>query len=153
MLRKMTRRRLAILLAIAAAAIAVPMGAFAYFSTTGEGSGTATVGSASGIQLASTGQDVTGTLFPGGSDASVTVSVTNAGSGAQYVGDVAGTVADNGGCLGSWFEVDTVAVDENLAKGASTTATTAVRMLDSGTNQNACQGKTMTINWTSTAAQ
>ena len=148
-----TPRRLAIILAVAAVAIAVPIGAFAYFSTTGEGSGTATVGSATGIQLSSTGQDVTGTLYPGGSDASVTVLVENLGDGAQYVGDVSGTVTDNGGCLGAWFEVDTVAVATNLAKGADTTATTAIRMLDSGTNQNACQGKTMAIDWASTSAQ
>lgn len=151
--KHITPRRLAIILAIAAVAIAVPVGAFAYFSTTGTGSGTATVGSATGVQLSSTGQDVTGTLYPGGADASVTVLVENRGDGAQYVGDVSGAVADNGGCLGAWFAVDTVAVAKNLAKGAKTTATTKVRMLDSGTNQNACQGKTMTINWSSTAAQ
>jgi hypothetical protein len=150
--KHMTPRRLAITLAIAAVAIAVPVGAFAYFSTTGEGSGSAAVGSATGIALSSTGQDVTGTLYPGGADASVTVLVENRGDGAQYVGDVAGAVADNGNCLGAWFVVDTVAVDENLARGADTAATTKIRMLDSGTNQNACQGKTMAIDWTSTAA-
>lgn len=152
MLKHMTPRRLAIAIAVAVVAIAVPVGAFAYFSTTGSGSGTAAVGSATGIQLSSAADDVVGTLYPGGSDAAVTVHVRNLGSGAQYVGDVSGTVADNGGCLGSWFVVDTVTVGKDLAKGADTTASTKIRMLDSATNQNACQGKTMAISWTSTAA-
>jgi hypothetical protein len=147
-----TRRRLAIVLAAAAIAIAVPVGAYAYFSTTGSGSGTASVGSATGIELSSAADDVVGTLYPGGSDAAVTVHVRNLSSGAQFVGDVSGTVADNGGCLGSWFVVDPVTVGKDLAKGAETTAGTKIRMLDSATNQNACQGKTMAITWKSTAA-
>ncbi len=152
MLKHLTRRRIAVLVAIAAIAVAAPMAALAYFSTAGSGSGTAAVGTATGIQLSSTAGSVTGTLFPGGADATVTVRVQNLGSGAQYVGDVSGVVADNDTCLGSWFAVDTATVGRNLAKGAETTVSTKLRMLDSGTNQNVCVGKTMTINWSSTAA-
>lgn len=145
-------RRIFILLAVAAAAIIVPMAAYAFFTASGTGTGSASVGSSSGIELSNTAGDVTGTLYPGGSDASVTVHVKNPGSGAQYVGTVSGSVKDNGACLGKWFVVDSVDVDSDLAKGASTTASTKVRMLDSNTNQNICQGKDLTIDWTSTAA-
>jgi len=152
MLKKFTPRRILVLVAVSAVAIAVPVGAYAYFSTTGTGTGSAVVGSATSVQLSSSASDVTGILYPGGSDASVVVHVKNAGNGAQYVGDVNGVVADNGLCLGSWFVVDQVTVAKDLAKGADTTATTKLRMTDSTTNQNICQGKDMTINWSSSAA-
>lgn len=145
-------RRITILLAIAAAAIIIPIAAFAYFTTTGTGTGTASVGSSSTIQLSNTAADVGGTLYPDGADVPVTVRIDNPGDGAQFVGTVSGAVQDNGTCLGAWFVVDDVAVNATLAKGASTTAATVVRMLDSNTNQNSCQGKTLTIDWTSSAA-
>ena len=140
-----SRRRALALLAVAIVAIAAPLGAYAYFAAAGTGSGSATVGSSTGIELSSAAGDVTGTLFPGGADVPVTVHVKNAGSGAQYVGTVSGSVEDDGLCLGSWFAIDSVDVKSDLPKGASTTASTKLRMLDSGTNQNACQGKTLKI--------
>jgi hypothetical protein len=152
MLKHFTPRRILILVAVTAVAIAVPVGAYAYFSTTGTGSGTAAVGSATAIQLSSAAGDVTGTLYPGGSDATVVVHVLNAGSGSQYVGDITGVVADNGLCLGSWFVVDHVLLAAEVAKGASTTASTKVRMTNTATNQNICQGKTMAITWSASAA-
>lgn len=152
MARHFTRRRTLVLLAVAIAAIAAPLGAYAYFSATGTGSGSATVGSSSTIELSSAAGDVTGTLYPGGADVPVVVHIKNPGSGAQYVGTVSGTVEDSGQCLGSWFVVDSKAVDADLAKGASTTASTVMRMIDANANQDACQGKTLTIDWTSTAS-
>jgi hypothetical protein len=130
-------------LAIAMSAI----GAFAYFTAAGSGSGNATVGAATGVVITS---DVNGTdLYPGGGDESVDVHVNNPGSGQQFVNDVSGTVADNGGCLGSWFQVDTIDLNANIAPGDTVDTTTAVRMTDDGTNQDACQNKSLTINWTS----
>jgi hypothetical protein len=145
MTRYVTKKRL-ILVGVVAVAIALAAGALAYFTSNGSGTGTATVGSATAIVLSS---PPVGNLFPGGADVPVTVTIQNPGSGAQFVNQVSGSVADNAGCLGSWFQVDTVTYAATLAPGASDTATTAVRMLDSGTNQDVCQGKTMTINWTS----
>jgi hypothetical protein len=132
-----------VVLAIAMSAI----GAFAYFTAAGSGSGTADVGAASAIVITSDANLTD--LYPGGVDESVAVHVANPGSGQQYVDDVSGTVADNGGCLGSWFEVDTIDLNQNIAPGATVDTTTAVRMNDSGSNQNACQNATVTINWTS----
>ena len=152
MIRFITRRRALALLAVALVAIAVPLGAYAYFSQSGTGAGSATVGASSGIELSSAAGDVGGSLFPAGADVPVTVHIHNPGSGAQYVGTVSGAVKDNGGCLGSWFVVDSKTVNATIAKGANTTATTAVRMLDSTTNQDVCQGKTLSIDWSSTAS-
>lgn len=128
------------------ASLAIAGAAFAYFTNSGSGTGSATVGTSDAITLAS---DSVGPLYPGGADAPVTVDITNPGSGAQYVGTVSGSVADNGGCLGSWFEVDAAPYAASLAAGASDSAETLVRMIDSGTNQDVCKGKTMTINWSS----
>jgi len=145
MSKYLTKRRV-IVLAITAAAVAVATGAFAYFTASGSGTGSATVGSASAVNLSS---GAVGGLFPGGADVSVTVTIANPGSGAQHVGTVSGSVADNSGCLGAWFQVDPVVYNATIAAGGSDTATTKVRMLDSGTNQDVCQAKSMTINWSS----
>jgi hypothetical protein len=140
-----TKKGVAVLAALVVAAIAA-FGAYAYFTANGTGSGSASVGNSSTIQLSGS---PAAALYPGGTDAPVTVTITNPGSGAQHVDAVSGTVADNGSCLGSWFQVDSVSYGKTLAGGASDTATTAVRMLDSGTNQNVCKNKTMAIDWSS----
>jgi hypothetical protein len=141
-----TKKRVAIALVALVVAVGTTVGALAYFSNAGSGTGTASVGSSAGVSLSSS---PVGTLYPGGADVPVTVNIQNNGSGAQYVADVSGSVADNGGCLGAWFQVDTVHFNTDLAAHASTSTGTNVRMLDSGTNQDVCKNKTMTINWTS----
>jgi hypothetical protein len=138
------KRTLAVLGGVAVLAMAVA--AVAYFTSTGSGTGSATVGSASGTQLSS---PTVSTLYPGGADVPVTVSIHNPGSGAERVGTISGTVADNGTCLGAWFHVDSITYNQTVAPAATTTAATNVRMLDSGTNQDPCQGQAMTINWSS----
>jgi hypothetical protein len=143
------------LLATMIAAIAAAVGAYAYFTNSGSGTGTASVGTSSHIDLSS---DPVSTLYPGGADVPVTVDISNPGSGAQYVGTISGSVdtydptplsnsADD--CLGSWFEVDDITYNNTLAAGGSDSADTNVRMLDSGTNQDACKNATVTIEWSS----
>ena len=145
-MKRFSKRTWVAIVAVLAIAMSA-IGAFAYFTAAGSGTGNAEVGAATAVVITSDA-NVTD-LYPGGGDESVDVHVNNPGSGQQFVNDVSGTVADNGGCLGSWFEVDTVDLNANIAPGATVDATTAVRMNDSGTNQNACQNATLTINWTS----
>jgi hypothetical protein len=146
MAKYVTKKRV-VVLAVAALAIGVGTTAFAYFTSAGAGTGTATVGAPSAIQLSSPS---VGDLYPGGADVPVTVTIHNQGGGAQHVGTVSGTVANGtGGCLGTWFAVDSVVYDDTLAPGASDTVSTNMRMADSGTDQTVCQGQTMTINWSS----
>lgn len=136
-----------VLLATVVVAAAAAVGAFAYFSSTGSGTGNATVGSSAHINLSS---DAISGLFPGGVDVPVTVHIANPGDGNEYVATISGSVADNGGCLGSWFQVDPIAYNQDVTHNASgPNATTHVRLLDSGGNQDACQNATMTINWSS----
>ncbi|HEU4973095.1 MAG TPA: hypothetical protein VFT35_14345 [Gaiellaceae bacterium] len=145
-MKRFSKRTWVAIVAVLAIAMSA-IGAFAYFTAAGSGSGNATVGAATGVVITS---DVNGTdLYPGGGDESVDVHVNNPGSGQQFVNDVSGTVADNGGCLGSWFQVDTIDLNANIAPGDTVDTTTALRMNDDGTNQDACQNKSLTINWTS----
>lgn len=136
-----------VLLGIVAAIALSAIGAFAYFTAAGSGTGNAEVGSATAITITSDSNP--SDLYPGGADQSVAVHVTNPGSGSQFVNDVSGTVATSGGCLGTWFEVDTIDLDATVAAGATVNTSTDIRMNDSGSNQNACQGLTLTINWVS----
>jgi hypothetical protein len=131
---------------VAALAALASVGAYAYFTAAGSGTGQVSVGTSSAIVITS---DINGDLYPAGPDVEVDVHINNQGSGNQFVNDVSGTVADNGLCLGSWFVVDTIDYNTNVLAGATNDTSTNVRMLDSGTNQDACQGDTLTINWVS----
>jgi hypothetical protein len=140
-----TKKRLVIPAAVAGMLV-LGVAAYAYFTATGTGTGSGSVGTSDIVQLSG---DPVGTLYPAGDDLPVTVNITNPGSGTQHIDTISATVADNGTCLGSWFEVDPITYNGDLAAGASDSADTFVRMLDSGTNQDDCQGLSMTINWTS----
>jgi hypothetical protein len=158
MKRFKTKKGLALLLVLVVAAITA-VGAVAWFSSTGTGVGSADVGTSSTIQLSSPN---VGNLFPGGVDVPVTVTMHNPGQGDEYVGTVSGVVNtdDNGtpanpadDCLGSWFTVDSVNYNDYLTRnttvGDTDTVNTNVRMNESGGPQDACQGKTLSITWSS----
>jgi hypothetical protein len=139
------RRTLAALAAVAVLAMAGA--AYAYFTSVGSGSGSATVGSTSSVNLSST---VVGDLFPGAAATPVTVKVHNPGGGTQHVATISGTVADNGTCLGSWFTVASVTYNHDVAGGADgPDGASSVKLNETGSNQDACQGKTVVINWSS----
>jgi hypothetical protein len=145
-MKRFSKRTWVAIVAVLAIALSA-VGAFAYFTAAGSGTGNATVGAATAVTIASDANLTD--LYPGGGAESVDVHVTNPGSGQQFVNDVSGAVQDNGSCLGSWFTVDTIDLDANIAPGATVDTATDVRMNDSGTNQNACQNATLTISWTS----
>src|SRR5579872_3654734 len=84
MFRKITKKRALIALAVVGV-LAAGGSALAYFTAAGSGSGTASVGTSSAVSLAGT---ITGTLYPAGNPASVSVVVTNNGAGSQYVNSV-----------------------------------------------------------------
>ena len=159
MLRRFTKKR-ALAALSAVAVLAVPGAAIAYFTDTGSGTGSATVGSASTVTLAGT---ITGTLVPAGSPASVSVLVTNPGSGSQYVNTVhlnsITTDAGHSTCDLSVsggtpaFTMSDITVNQTLTKsgtaGDHTTVTGSLQMNDTGVSQNACQGAPLTLNFTS----
>src|SRR6185312_9745129 len=82
-MNRFTKKRVVAVLAITSI-LALAVGAYAYFSTTGSGTVTATVGSSSALTIKGT---VSGSLYPG-SSGTVTFTVDNPSSGKQRVGTI-----------------------------------------------------------------
>jgi hypothetical protein len=121
--------------------------AFAYFTANGSGTGSASVGSASPITISASAPDA---LYPAGPARDVTITVTNPGSGAQHVGSVSlDSVDADTACVTSVFTMPAVTVDQTLAAGASTVVHGNLSMADSGSDQNNCQGASLTLNLSS----
>jgi hypothetical protein len=156
-MKKHLSKKRVVLAAIVAVALAIASGvAYAYFTATGTGTGSATVGSPTSIQLTGT---ITGTLFPGGTPASVSVLVTNNGAGSQKVVSVQlssiATDASHSGCTAAYggfsmvdIPVNTV-LTRNGTAGDHTTVTGSLVMADTSSSQNLCQGAPLTLNLTS----
>jgi hypothetical protein len=151
-----TRKRALVALACTCSLVAAGA-AFAYFTTSGSGTGTATVGSSSAVTLHAT---VTASLYPGGSSP-VTFTVDNPSSGSQRVGTVslASITTDAGHSTCSTtitggtpdFTMPAVAVNKVFASGSgqSVTPTGTLTMNETGANQDACQGASLTLHLTS----
>ncbi|HKO39044.1 MAG TPA: hypothetical protein VJU14_11825 [Solirubrobacterales bacterium] len=145
------RRVLGVLMPICALAVAAV--AYAYFTTTGSGTATATVGTSSAVTLKGT---VTGNLYPG-SSSPVSLTVDNPSSGKQRVGTIslekitadAGhascSVVTTGGSAD--FTMADVVVNKTFAPGNGQAVTPGgtLTMNDTGVNQDACQGATLTL--------
>jgi hypothetical protein len=132
------------------------VGAIAYFTGTGSGTGQANVGTSTPWGVTFTAS--TGTMYPGSGTSTVHYTVTNNGSGSQHLNGTTAAVANDGsgnvtssgtsvpGCLATWFSVTNHApAAATLASGGSTTGTADVTMAESGTNQDACKSVTPDI--------
>ena len=140
------------------AALAVAVGAYAYFTTSGSGTGEASVGNASEVSLVGL---ITGTLYPGGAPADVSVLVTNTGSGSQNVDKVHldSIDSDKPGCdvsvdgTNPAFTMGDIDVSTDLTKsgtdGDHVTKTGTLQMNDTNANQDACQGANLTLHLSS----
>ncbi|MGN6472250.1 MAG: hypothetical protein ACTHK4_01200 [Mycobacteriales bacterium] len=139
--------------------------AFAYFTSSGNGTGSATVGSAGSWGVAA--GTTTGTMYPGIITAISTVpfTVTNNRNGKQAVTDAThlvatvvddanGNIEQNGvalsGCKAVWFTptvgTPSKAYGTSIAPTGTFTVSVGVTMSDSGTNQDSCQGASPDIN-------
>lgn len=137
-------------------ALAVAGAALAYFTSTGSGTGTATVGSSSAVTLHATSAS---TLYPGTSS-TVSFTVDNPSSGSQRVGTISlGSITVDAGhstcstTISSGnpdFSMAAVAVNKVFApgNGQSVTPTGSLTMNETGVNQDACQGATLTLHLT-----
>ena len=155
--RAARRPRWGIAAAVTVAALMLAAGAFAYFTSTGSGTGSATVGSPSAWTVTpatATG----GPLYPGSGTVTIPYTVANASTGHQELTSVTSAVASSGGnvtqagvpvtgCLATWFATTTTAptspgaLPQDLAGGAyATGGSVAVTMTDAGVSQNLCQG-------------
>jgi hypothetical protein len=152
-------------------AIVASVGAFAYFTAGGSGTGSASVGSSTGFTV---NGDVSDALYPAGPGVTVPVTVTNNGSGAQKAGSVSldsisidTSSATYTGATGAqkalWDACDTsvgaaadgkaftmadVTIGEDLAAGdTSTVHNGTLYMNDTGVSQDNCQGAPLTLNF------
>lgn len=147
------RKRVSVVLGVVAS-LALAAGAWAYFTSSGSGTGSATVGAA-GAWTVNASSATGGPLYPGSGSQSIAYTVTNAGSGQQSLAGTTATVkASSGnvtqagtavpGCLASWFTATNTAptpLPQSLAGGATSSGgSVAVTMQDSGTDQDPCQG-------------
>ncbi len=148
-------KKLAIAAVSTVAAVGIATSAFAYFTASGTGNGSVTVGSASdwtvdGISTSG------GALLPGSGTQIVSYKVTNPSAGHQSLSSAAVSVmhdangnilaaADGApvvGCMASWFPVDNAdhALFQDYEGGASDAASASISMTNTG-NQDSCQGK------------
>jgi len=137
-------------------ALAVAGVALAYFTSSGSGTGTATVGSSSAMTLHAT---VSSSLYPGTSSP-VSFTVDNPSSGSQRVGTITlGSITVDAGhstCSTTIsggnpdFSMAAVTVNHTFGPGSgqSVTPTGTLTMNETGTNQDACQGATLTLHLT-----
>jgi hypothetical protein len=147
-----TRRQIAITGIAAAMVLASGGAAFAYFTSTGSGTGSANVGSAGSWSVSQ--DDPSGTIYPGSGSTVITFDVTNNGSGDQQYSSATASVNSSGGditqsgtpvsgCLAAWFSA-TVTQDPHLGEdvNAGNTVQVTVKVTmpsDSSDNQDACE--------------
>jgi hypothetical protein len=158
-MRRFLNKRVVVAVSVAAM-LTLAGGAYAYFTATGSGTGTVSVGNVTPITLAGT---ITGTLYPAGDAALVSVLVTNGGSGSQHVGSVKldsiTTDAAHSTCdlsvsgINPAFTMADIAVTSTLTKsgtaGDHTTVSGSLQMNDTGISQNDCQGAPLTLHFSS----
>ncbi len=145
-MRKSIRKRIIVPIAVVAA-LAVAGLAAAYFTSGGTGSGTATVGSDSGVTISPVTFD--NTIYPGVST-TVHFTVNNAsGKTAAKVGKVVADTSGgntNGisglpqGCPAADFHFNDVTLNTEIAANGSTATTGTLAMDDTSVNQDACKG-------------
>jgi hypothetical protein len=158
-MRFLTKQQLIRLAAIVLAAV-LAAGGYAYFTSKGAGTGSATVASAAADNLAINGTTA-GYLYPGdATGVEVDFTVDNPATFNQKVSkitlDSIGVDSGHSACatvLGTDFSMADVTVGGDGDIGPSSTGTTlsekgALKMLDHG-NQTACQGASLTLNFKS----
>lgn len=137
-------------------AVAAAGAAIAFFTSSGSGTGTAAVGSSSPVTLHAT---ISSNLYPG-SSSPVSFTVDNPSSGSQRIGTItlSSISVDSGhsGCsttIGGGnpdFTMPAVTVNKvfGSGNGQSVTPGGTLTMNETGVNQDACQGATLTLNLT-----
>ena len=162
-MRRFTKKRAVAALCLIAL-LAVAGGAYAYFTASGNGTGSGSVGSTTGWSVAST--TTGGPLYPGVSSADETVhlTITNNGGGKQQLSSFTISVAGAGGstwtssatafpsenaCSASDFALGGQAsagqytvngINDDVSPGGTYTTTVNLHMLDTGVAQDNCQG-------------
>jgi hypothetical protein len=128
--------------------------AFAFWTSTGNGTGSATTGTSSAWEVTTDGA-VGAALTPGGATQDVTFHVKNNNSGVQRLNSVTVTVAGPGGavwdgpgtCSAADYNVlqHTVPPASDVAAGATYSGTVTIQMVDTGSNQDDCKAASVPL--------
>lgn len=145
--------KLKVALGATVATVAISGAAFAYFTTTGDGTGTGTTGTSTALVIHGTAAT---TLYPGTSS-TVSFTVDNASPGHQYVNTITltGVTTDSAhttaGCAVADFTMPNVTAAQDVPSGNGTaiTATGTITMANTGVSQDACKGAPLTLHLTS----
>jgi hypothetical protein len=140
-MKRFATKRLLLLGVVTVVAGMAAFGAYAYWTASGTGAGTASVGTDNGVNIVVT--DTGAALYPGGS-ATITFHVqNNSGSSSVMVGKVVQDGPVTGlpvGCSPADFSFADVTLNESVAasgNGADHTGT--LSMANSASNQDACK--------------
>ena len=139
-MKRFAKRQWTLVAVAAVVAALAAFGAYAYWTASGTGTGTASVGTDSGVTIVVT--DTGAALYPGGS-ATVTFHVHNNSSSAVMVGKVVqdGPVTGlPGGCSAGDFSFGDVTLNESVpGSGDGADHTGTLSMANTGSNQDACK--------------
>ena len=157
-----TRWWIAIVVVTAALVLAGGRAAFAYFTSSGSGTGAASVGSpgtADWSVSVDTRDSTIGAIYPGSGNDQIVFYVQNDGNGDEQFSTATPTVDEDGGdieegataspspvasCSASWFHAmvtDDPRINTDINPGGTVQVTVKVTMpSDSTDNQNACEG-------------
>ena len=149
-MKRNARKWLVLLGVVAVVAGMAAFGAYAYWTASGTGAGTASVGSDSGVTIAVTSTGAA--LYPGGS-ATITFHVhNNSSSSPVTVGDVVqdGPVTGlPGGCSAADFSFADVTLNESVAAGSNGAVHTGtLSMANTASNQDACKNASPVLHLT-----
>lgn len=159
--RRRSRRRAALVLVPTVAGVFIAGTAFAYWSTTGSGTGTSATGTSQAVTVTQLGT-VTG-MAPGGADVPVNFRINNPQTTAQRIASVTvavGTITKNSdnspasGCTSADFAItQPTAINADIPGSGGTDFSpsgAAIHMINSSSNQDGC--KDVKVNLTFTAA-
>ena len=148
-----TKKRAVVAMAVVGS-LALSVGAYAYFTAGGSGTGSASVGDPAAFNV-TVSSDTTGTLYPGTGSQTLTYTVTNPIGGPQRLSTAVASLATSGeniisgndeiaGCKAAWFTADATSnapLPQELASQGTSSGTVLVKMLDATVSQDSCKGK------------
>ena len=156
--RRRSRRRAAIVLVPTVAGVFVAGTAFAYWTTSGTGTGSAATGTSAVVTVAQT--STVSNLVPGGPAQAVDFSIDNPQPTAQYITSVSIAIASitSGGnpvagsaCSAADFDiVQPTAINQDVNPGVTpfTTKGATIAMKNTNYNQNGCKSVTLNLSFT-----
>ena len=149
------KKRTAVILAVALTLTGAAI-AFAYWTSSGTGSGIGETGES--VAFTFTSDPAEGTLAPGSAGKTVDFTVTNAGEGTQNLTGVTVTLATadgtpwvpTGSCLAADYtaEVTTAPPAGEIAPGGSVGGTVTVTLANTAVDQDDCQGQDVPLYFT-----